>query len=968
MAREQFIVAIQYHKSFGYILKPFRASYNSQTNAWTITHNFAGTGDKIKDNNSNESRIVQLAGEYDEEKIFSMFNRSSKSKNQQPLSGTFLQNHILPFIQKKMYEIIEILKQSDIPLLLREEQKINQPITRSVRINPEHAGVLFHFIRKTDGIYYNIRFQYAHNVHKLKDRSYILLSEKPCAIVIEDELYTFPDINGKKLQPFFSKEHIFVPKRLEEQYCKGFVKKVVRDYDVNAEGFGIYKYHPHPRPCLTLSEDISTNTALKLSFRYLNHDILHSGKRQNLVFYHENHDEKYYEKIFRDFQQEKNAAETLKEHELNTRDGVYYNFPGSDLQDIKLIDWLNRNYEKLKDAGFIISRDTNTTTYHVGPVQLETSFTEKDNDWFDIYAVVKIDDHEIPFIYFREHILQSKRIYKLPDGKHFVLPEEWFSQYKDLMNYAAKGTSDHIVLKKHHYGLLMHNSITPEHAIPEQLIKLYTSHPEKDIPSPPGIKATLRNYQKEGYAWLYHLHQQGFGGCLADDMGLGKTIQALSLLIKTQQETRNQSTGNKNGHQLSLFQEPQHYSKPSLVIMPTSLLHNWEQEIKAFAPSCRTLVYAGNRNGLISKFPAYDIILTSYGLARIDLEYLKTCSFFYIILDESQYVKNPNSKTYQAVNALQSNHRLVLTGTPVENSLTDLWAQLNFLNNGLLGDYENFTEHFVNPIEKKKDEQQEQKLEQMIRPFLLRRKKQDVAADLPPLTEQTIYCEMTEDQYKKYKKYKSAFRNQLIDNLMDNNLEENRIQILEALLRMRQMANHPVLAEPGYQGESGKFNEIIRFIESLVSGKQKTIFFSSFTAHLSLLADYLNQQQYSYAMLTGQTHNRKNEVKKFQENDDVSFFLVSLKAGGTGLNLTAAGYVFLLDPWWNPAAELQALNRAHRIGQDRNVFVYKLIARSSIEEKIYKLQQKKAELADTFINSNNPFKHMNAEQVKALFD
>lgn len=976
---QQIIVAIQYHRVLGYIFKPFLARYNPDVDVWKIQNNITAQDVTNDEWGEAEANVVRLAGEYSDSEILRRFARTNRNKNKgiqqfyDSVSEDYIKNHIQPYVQKKGYQIVEWIKETEIPVLFKEKQGLNLQLTKRIYVQNGFAEPLFQFRYTDEGICYSMKYSYNGNPRTLKGLSHVFLSLQPCAVVVNDILVTFRQFDGNKLKPFFSKDYIQVPKHLEDQYFKGFVKKVVRDYDVIAEGFEVEEHRPEPKWKLTLTKDISGSISLELSFDYLKKKVLPSDDKKNLVVLHEDQGIRY-DKIIRNHQSEEQAEKNLKQLELQSRDGVYFFLDEEDIDGIKLVTWLNRLSGELSTAGFTLIRGSEAPKYHIGPVRLDTTLRDETNDWFDVYAVVKAGTFEIPFIHLRKHLLKGDKFYKLPDGSIFIIPDEWFEQYADLMTYAQKGEEDTLLIRKYHYTLLKDAGIEKEAQISESLEELYSRRIEKNIELPQGLKARLRPYQKEGYAWLHHLHQHGFGGCLADDMGLGKTVQALALLLKVASEKEGDESvpakPKASANQLSMFEEEtegRYHTKTSLVIMPTSLVHNWEAEIAKFAPQLKVLVYRGRREGLIEKFPEYDIVLTSYGVARIDSQALKAFSFFYIILDESQYVKNPESKTYKAITSLVSDYSMVLTGTPIENSLTDLWAQLNFLNEGLLGNYSNFIEKFVTPIEKKKDEAQEERLNRIIQPFLLRRKKSDVAKELPPLSEQVYYCEMTEEQHEAYERYKSGVRNSLIDNLLDQNLQENRMQVLEALLRLRQMSNHPVLNDEDYEGDSGKFNEIVRTIEALRAEGHKAIFFSSFVQHLKLIARYLREQGYPHAMLTGQTRNRKEEVRKFQEDKDIKFFLISLKAGGTGLNLTAAGYVFILDPWWNPAAEAQALNRAHRIGQEKNVFVYRFISRGSIEEKIYKLQKRKSKLAETFINSNDPFRNMSAGDIKELF-
>jgi SNF2 family DNA or RNA helicase len=317
---------------------------------------------------------------------------------------------------------------------------------------------------------------------------------------------------------------------------------------------------------------------------------------------------------------------------------------------------------------------------------------------------------------------------------------------------------------------------------------------------------------------------------------------------------------------------------------------------------------------------------------------------------------------------LQSAHRLVITGTPIENSLADLWAQMNFVNPGILGSLAFFRKSFITPIEKNADEDQMERLRLLIRPFVLRRKKNEVAKDLPPLMEEIRYCHMAEEQHKLYEQEKSVIRNSILSTIEKDGLKKSQFVVLQGLTRLRQLANHPSLAKKDMIESSGKFGEIIRMLSNLVAEKHKVLIFSSFVSHLELIEERICEEKWQYSKLTGQTTKRENVIREFQQNEDNRIFLISLKAGGVGLNLTEADYVFIVDPWWNPAAENQAVNRAHRIGQDKNVFVYRFITEGSIEEKIQKLKERKSSLADMFINSNNPFEKITQDEIVELFN
>jgi len=467
---------------------------------------------------------------------------------------------------------------------------------------------------------------------------------------------------------------------------------------------------------------------------------------------------------------------------------------------------------------------------------------------------------------------------------------------------------------------------------------------------------------------MIYLQENRLGGCLADDMGLGKTLQTIALLQKNK-EDKTVTAGKRNSVSLQPTLFPVKEITPtSLVVVPASLAHNWVHEIRKFAPGMSVCSHIGNqRKKNTAHLSGYDIVVSSYHTVRQDIEILRSFGFHYVILDESQLIKNPSSKLYKAIIQLESEYRMILTGTPIENSLTDLWAQMNFINQGLLGTLRFFKNEFVTPIEKNRDKQKEEYLTGIISPFILRRTKDEVVKEIPPINENNIYCTMSDDQYRLYEEEKSGIRNRILHNIESEGMGKTNIMVLQGLMRLRQMSNHPRMLDAGYSGDSGKFSEICRNLENVLAENHKVLVFSSFVEHLKLIAGWLEEEKLPYVMLTGTTRNREKVINEFRQ-EKIRIFLVSLKAGGLGLNLTEADYVFILDPWWNPAAELQAMNRTHRIGQKKNVFVYRFISVDSIEEKILRLQEKKARLAKTFVHSNNPLRGISRNQIMSLFE
>jgi SNF2 family DNA or RNA helicase len=451
---------------------------------------------------------------------------------------------------------------------------------------------------------------------------------------------------------------------------------------------------------------------------------------------------------------------------------------------------------------------------------------------------------------------------------------------------------------------------------------------------PEGFVGRLRDYQREGVGWMDFLRRFSFGGCLADDMGVGKTAQVLAMF-----ETR---------RELRAAGQP---VAPSLVVAPRSLVFNWKQEAERFTPQLRILDYTGlDREG--TDFNGYDVIVTTYGTLRRDAVRLKDVEFDYVVLDESQAIKNAGTESAKAVRLLRGAHRLALSGTPVENHLGELWSLFEFLNPGMLGTAGVFK--LAGTGARNPDPESRALLAHALRPFILRRTKEQVARELPPKTEQTVYCEMAGSQRRLYNELKQHYRYSLLAKVEKEGLGKSKIQVLEALLRLRQAACHPGLLDAKRLAEpSAKLDVLLEQLAEVVGSGHKALVFSQFTSLLAIVRKRLEEAGMVYEYLDGSTRDRQARVERFQNDAGCPLFLISLKAGGLGLNLTAAGYVFLLDPWWNPAVEAQAVDRAHRIGQTRQVFAYRLIARDTVEEKVLELQKTKRDLAAAIIGQDN---------------
>jgi superfamily II DNA or RNA helicase len=557
-------------------------------------------------------------------------------------------------------------------------------------------------------------------------------------------------------------------------------------------------------------------------------------------------------------------------------------------------------------------------------------------DWFELDGRIEYGDQKVSLPELLAAARRGEPMIELGDGSIGMLPEEWLKKYGMLVDLAT-AVDGTLRFNSAQAGLLdALLAAQPEIQIDAAFEKVRQNLHEFEgvvaLDSPAGFHGELRPYQRDGLGWLDYLQRFGFGGILADDMGLGKTIQVLALLQR--RRAHRQTKG------------------PSLVVVPRSLVFNWVGEAARFTPRLRVLDYTGpGRHALRETFGEYDLIITTYGTVRTDIAELSQVQFDYAILDEAQAIKNADSQSAKAARLLRSRYKLAMSGTPIENHLGELWSIFEFLNPGMLGSDTIFKKYVGTGATL--DQTDRALLAKALRPFILRRTKQQVVEDLPEKTEQTLYCDMEAEQRRYYDELRAHYRDSLLHKDAAE-LNRSKIEVLEALLRLRQAACHPGLISPELTGDpSAKLDMLLPSISEVVEEGHKVLVFSQFTSFLAIVRERLDQEKIVYEYLDGRTRNRAAKVERFQTDLDCPVFLISLKAGGLGLNLTAAEYVYLLDPWWNPAVEAQAIDRTHRIGQTQHVFAYRLICRGTVEEKILELQQKKRDLADAILSADN---------------
>lgn len=562
---------------------------------------------------------------------------------------------------------------------------------------------------------------------------------------------------------------------------------------------------------------------------------------------------------------------------------------------------------------------------------------ESNVDWFELSGQVDYNGNKIDLAKILAAIRRGDRTIDLKDGSKGLVPESWMDTYGSLADLAQEDTEEEGNLRFLPSQALLVDGLLAamppanvDRAFKELREKLRSFEAIKPKKEPRGFRGTLRSYQRSGLGWLCFLREFGLGGVLADDMGLGKTVQALALL-KTFR-TKAKTTG-----------------KPYLVVAPRSLVYNWMDETKRFVPTFKCVEYSGpGREAIREKINDYDLVLTTYGTLRRDIGFLATVEFDTVILDEAQAIKNPESQTAKASRLLRGQNRLALTGTPIENHIGELGSIFEFLNPGLLGRLPAL-EVLAGGRVPSKDELA--LVATGIRPFILRRTKEEVLPDLPEKTEQVLQCELNPEQRAIYDQLAASYRENLLHEVESKGVGGNAMQVLEALLRLRQIACHPGLVSDEWkEAGSSKLEMLHLQVKEVLAEGHKLVVFSQFTSLLALVREEFDSQGQTYAYLDGQTRDRGEVVERFQTDPECNLFLISLKAGGVGLNLTAASYVFLLDPWWNPAVEAQAIDRAHRIGQNQKVFAYRLIAKDTVEEKMLELQKSKRKIADAILD------------------
>lgn len=926
---------------------------------------------------------------FNENKLFKIFSFSGKLNKQ----GTEISSRTKVIDSNTVYEAMQVLKTEDLALL-PESISIGSHYDKIKDLN-DH-GSISSFNQKFNAFlsHFNNKF-YSHDYYQNFSKKYlneIFISKKSVQPVLEikenDKFFALefkvkvdnksfrldsPEIKlnlcgifiGNELFPIEKADTLIALLKLKEtpvmnvfNHSIEFLKSEVIEpyskiFEINFKGLSEKKsrkkeFKPVKQVYLSDAED-GQYVVFQPIVKY-GKQLIKPNSPQKVWL-----DEKKLVSLSRDYVLEDDLLLTVQNLHEEFYDKIDYFYLETEkaLENLWLIECIDQL--KAKNIQVFGLKDLNKIKYNLHKPSFNTRLSSG-TDWFDMQVDIEFGDQKVDLRKLQKAIIKNSNYVELSDGTLGIIPQQWIEKYQKYFKL-GQTKKDHIEISNYNFNIIdelyedLDNSpdfLKDLHARRERILNLKDL---KSVKPSKYLKATLRHYQQDGLNWMVFLHENKLGGCLADDMGLGKTLQSIAFLQYLKDQTSKKE------------------KKPSLVVSPTSLIFNWINEFKKFAPKLNTLTFTGpQRDDLKDNFSKVDVVLTTYGSLIKDIEFHKTQSYNYVILDESQAIKNPNSQRFKAVRLLKAYNRLALTGTPIENNTFDLYSQFNFLNPGIFGSVKHFRSTFSDAIDKEQDEYTSALLAKMIKPFILRRTKSQVAKELPNKTESVIYCEMGKKQRKVYDDFKAYFREKLKEQIENEGINRSQVYILQGLTKLRQICNSTALADKDkdYGNYSAKLDEITRHLTEKVNN-HKVLVFSQFVGMLDLVKARLDQENISYEYLDGKTKDRESKVNRFQNDDEVRVFLISLKAGGTGLNLTKAEYVYLIDPWWNPAVENQAIDRCYRIGQDNHVFAYRMICKDTIEERIVELQDKKKVVASEVIRTDIEKKSFDKEDLEKFF-
>jgi SNF2 family DNA or RNA helicase len=844
----------------------------------------------------------------------------------------------LKLVQDRLCKFLQLIYKNQLPFahgIVKDSQVKLLKHTQQVSLD-------LHFIGNNQNIDYQLKLSIENQNIDLRNCNLTIIHQHPAWCIISDYLVHLPEIKASFLTPFQTKESIITKQEKFDSYLKKIVAPLMESSQISIHTQGI--------PTNQISEPTETSFTIETHFQnkkwlvcprhHYGRKSFPAGKTDKKIFssVEIKNNRSEIQQIIRNWEVE---AEHLRDliGDFSLQNG-FFELPAKSLFDVQT--WLKGKLKVLpkhvKFKGWYYQGKLVNIENH----QLSIITINQNKDWFDLEVRVKVGEIEIAFKEIAKSILEGKDVHLLENGEYFIIPTVWKAKV-DAIEKHAENHGAHWRLPAVKWHVLEDSSPQPDAVLGVEIAQ--TEY------------FTYRAYQIEGVRQMLMARERQKGFLLADEMGLGKTLQVLGVLASLQNAgvvgKPSSHTNVQPGLQLSLFEEfptSESNALPALIVVPPALIINWYRESQRFFPNMRASVHAGpNRSRKTEELQQHDLIISSYHTIREDVQMFKALSFSVLVLDEAHYIKNPQSQIYEAVKSIPHHFSIALTGTPIENNLKDLWSIFSVIEPQLLDKYAVFNKQYRLPIESEKDEFSLEQLKHLLSPFMLRRTKSLVAQDLPPLVEQVVFSEMTEEQDAFYVKTKSKVRNALLEAQL-NEVETNiNIHILNGLTRLRQIANHPQLVQENI--ESGKFAQIISDIQQILDSQKRVLVFSTFTTYLDLIKSELEKASIESLVYTGalNTKERQKIIDEFSASSSSKVLLMSLKAGGVGLNLTQADYVLIADPWWNPQAENQAIARAHRIGRTETVTVKKYISIGTIEEKIHQLQQQKIELSEEIL-------------------
>ncbi|UYQ92754.1 SNF2 family helicase [Chitinophaga horti] len=855
---------------------------------------------------------------------------------------------ILEYLHPKLLKLFPVLEEHSRTFLLRDGQPFKTKNLQALKIADSHLGLHFKTKATANHVEISCWVDIDENLVNVADNQWA----SPLIFLYNNTIHLFRQpLDALQVEQYQQHGILRIVNEEWPGYLRDYLMPLSKNYDIQFDNGLLDEVDDIAPDSLVHLKEVGETFIIQPSFAYHGHEV--EWNEETKITVQEGNKVLI---IHRNKEAEMDFVNKIRSLHSNFAVNSNYNYFFLRAKEALKNNWFFLFFDALKEMNVRVFGFETLRNFRFNPQKPVTNLQISSGiDWFDAQVEVVYGDQRVSIKEIKKALVNKQNYVQLADGTLGLLPEEWLKKYSLLFKIGEEKDKG-LKLSKYNFSVIdeLYEFIDDEAILvelDEKRKKLLQFDEIRSTPIPRNVFANLRPYQESGFQWLNYLDEVKWGGILADDMGLGKTVQALTFI---------QHYKNKNGKCLAL------------VVCPTTLIYNWENEIKKFTPEMTHHIHHGPaRLRSDEELRKFDIIITTYGTLRSDITLLMKMEFDYVVLDESQAIKNPQSKVTKAAQLLQTRNRFALSGTPMQNNTFDIYAQMNFLNPGMLGSVDFFRNEFATPIDKFQDEERKEHLRKLIYPFILRRTKEQVAKDLPDKIETVIFCEMDPEQRHIYDAYRNTYRSKILGVIEDQGMERSQLTILQGLMKLRQICDSPAILneQEQYPNHSVKLHELTREITENI-GNHKVLIFSQFLGMLGLIREKLEHQHIKYEYFDGSTSSmdREKAIQNFQNNEECRVFLISLKAGGVGLNLTAADYVYIVDPWWNPAVEQQAIDRTHRIGQTKNIFAYRMICKDTVEEKILELQERKKSLVKEIIADDNGFiKKLTKEDVLYLF-